>query len=145
MNLLDEIARLHQAEWAHLDPGFTLEDRVAALTDLAGQEGIPSIFVAINESEFCGSAALVEQDMDSHPEMGPWLTAVFVKEAWRGQGIARSLVQYGEREAKNAALPELYLYTEFASELYASLGWKTIETCLYKGIEVDVMRQEFGA
>lgn len=144
MNLIGEIATLHQAEWVHFDSDFTVETRVAALTNVAGHEKIPSIFVAIENSEFCGSAALVEQDMDNHPELSPWLAAVFVKEAWRGRGVAKSLVQYCEREAKNSGIRKLYLFTEFASKLYSSLGWKTIESCLYKGVEVDVMCREFG-
>lgn len=45
MNLIGEIATLHQAELAHFDPDFTVEARVAALTNIAGHEGIPAIFV----------------------------------------------------------------------------------------------------
>ncbi len=145
MNLIEEIARLHQAEWVHFDPDLTVEARVVALTNAAGDEGIPSVFVAIENSKFCGSAALVEQDMENHPELSPWLAAVFVKEAWRGRGIAKSLIQYCEREAQRAGICRLYLSTEFASKLYASLGWKTIESCLYKGVDVDVMCKEFGS
>jgi len=145
MNLISEIATLHQAEWAHFDPDFTVEARVAALTHIAEHEGIPAIFVAIENSEFCGSAALVEQDMDNHPELSPWLAAVFVKKVWRGRSIAKSLVQYCEREAQNAGIRKLYLFTEFASKLYASLGWKSIESCFYKGVKIDVMCRELGS
>ena len=145
MSLISEMAALHQAEWAHFDPNLTVEARIAALVDVAGNEGVPSIFVAIENSEFCGSAALVEQDMDSHPELGPWLAAVFVKEKWRGRGIAKSLVQYCESEAKKSGIERLYLFTEFASELYVNLGWQMIERCIYKGVHVDVMCKEFAS
>ncbi len=63
--LVSEIAELHQAEWVHLDPNFTIDQRKAALTNAAGQEGIPCIFVAIESTEFCGSAALVERDLET--------------------------------------------------------------------------------
>ncbi len=144
-NLISEIAELHQAEWVHFDPDFTIDKRKTAIKNAARHEGIPSIFVAIENTEFCGSAALVEQDLETHPELSPWLSAVFVKERWRGRGVAKSLVQYCECEAKKAGVQKLYLSTEFASKLYESLGWQTIERCLYKGVQVDVMCKEFGS
>ncbi len=145
MDLINEIAALHQAEWAHFDPDFTVETRTAALTQIAAHAGIPSIYVATEKSALCGTAALVEHDMDDHPELSPWLSAVFVKEAWRGRGIAKALVRHCEQKAHHAGAEKLYLFTEFAAKLYATLGWKTLERCYYKGTEVEVMFKELGA
>lgn len=139
MTFVDKIAQLHQAEWAHIDRSLTLASRRAALKEAAGREGIPSIYVAIDNDEFIGSAALVGQDLDTHLELGPWLSAVFVKESWRTRGIATLLVERCEAEAKKAGVQKLYLSTEVASGLYEKLGWKTIESCTYKGVKFHVM------
>jgi GNAT superfamily N-acetyltransferase len=139
MTHIDEIAQLHQAEWAHMDKSLTLELRRKALTEAAGQEGIPSIFVAIDNHVLIGSAAIVEHDLDTHLQLGPWISAVFVKEHWRTQGIATKLVERCEAEAKKVGAKKLYLSSEFASGLYEKLGWQTIEICMYKGVKVHIM------
>ena len=136
---IDEIAQLHQSEWAHMDKSLTLELRRKALTAAARREGVPSIYVAIDNYDFIGSAAIVERDLDTHLELGPWLSAVFVKELWRKRGIATELVNRCEAEAKKIGAKKLYLSTEFASGLYEKLGWRTIEICIYKGVKVYVM------
>ena len=41
-----ELAKLHHAEWKHLNPSLTLERRTEAIAKAAGREGIPSIFIA---------------------------------------------------------------------------------------------------
>ena len=139
MSFIDEIAELHHSEWAHLSPGLTLEARKTALRNSAIREGMPTIYLAYEGDEFIGSAALIDHDMDTHPELSPWLAAVFVKERWRGQGIATLLVKHCETKASRASIEKLYLFTEFASQLYAKLGWESVERCKYKGVEVDVM------
>jgi len=139
MAFVDEIAQLHQTEWAHLSSLLTVEARKTALKNAAGSEGIPSIYIAYKNNEFVGSAALIEHDLDTHLELGPWLAAVFVKEKWRGHGVATLLIGHCENEAKRIGVKTLYLSTQFATQLYASLGWKTIERCQYMGVELDIM------
>ena len=139
MAFVDEIAQLHQAEWSHLSSLPTVDARKTALTNAAGREGVPSIYIAYKNNELIGSAALIEHDLDTHPELTPWLAAVFVKEKWRGSGVATLLVDRCEMEAKRIGVKTLYLSTEFATKLYAKLGWEIIERCQYKGAELDVM------
>ena len=145
MEFVDEIAQLHQAEWAHLSSLQTVKDRKNALENAAGREGVPSIYIAYENNEFIGSVALIEHDLDTHLELSPWLAAVFVKEKWRGQGIATLLVSHCEAEAKRIGVKELYLSTEFATQLYANLGWRAIERCEYRGIELDVMSKKLAS
>ena len=64
---------------------------------------------------------------------------VFVKEKWRGSGVATLLVDRCEVEAKRISVKTLYLSTEFATKLYAKLGWEIIKRCQYRGAELDVM------
>ncbi|WP_027369390.1 GNAT family N-acetyltransferase [Desulfovermiculus halophilus] len=134
-----ELAELHHAEWKHLNPSLTLEGRAQAIADAAGRERIPSIFIAMLGSQLIGSAALVQNDMDTKPDLSPWLAAVYVKESFRHQGIATALIRRCEEEAVRSNANAWYLYTESASKLYEKLGWRCMERCEYKGAMVDVM------
>lgn len=134
-----ELAELHHAEWKHLNPSLALEGRVEAIVEAAGREGIPSIFIAVSGNQLVGSAALVQNDMDTKPDLTPWLAAVYVKEAFRHQGVATELIARCETEAARSNADAWYLYTEFASRLYEKLGWLHLGRCEYKGVTVDVM------
>ena len=83
MTYVSEISQLHHTEWEHIG-GLTLESRTDALKAAAGKKGISSVFIATSGNELVGSAALVDQDLDTHKDLGPWLSAVFVKESWCG-------------------------------------------------------------
>lgn len=140
-----ELAELHHAEWKHLNPSLTLEGRAEKIVKAAEREGIPSIFIAVSGSQLVGSAALVDNDMDTKPNLSPWLAAVYVKEAFRHQGIATELIARCEAEAARSKANAWYLYTEFASKLYEKLGWRHLERCEYKGVMVDVMCKQIAS
>ncbi len=140
-----ELAELHHSEWKHLNPSLTLEGRIEAISKAAGREGIPSIFVAVSGSQLIGSAALVQNDMDTRPDLSPWLAAVYVKESFRHYGIATELIARCEAEAALSNADTWYLYTEFASKLYEKLGWRYLERCEYKGVTVDVMCKQIAS
>jgi N-acetylglutamate synthase-like GNAT family acetyltransferase len=139
LNFVDEIAALHHAEWKHLSPNKTIESRRATLISAAADEGFPTFYIAFKDNEFIGSAAIVARDMESRPDIGPWLAAVYVKKEWRKQGIATLLLRHCEVQASKAGIKTLYLFTESASQLYAKNDWVILEQCEYKGVNVDVM------
>jgi len=137
-----ELAQLHHAEWKHLNPWLTLEGRAEAIAEAAGREGIPSIFIAVSGNQLVGSVALVRNDMDTKPDLTPWLAAIYVKDGFRHQGVATELIARCETEAARSNADTWYLYTESASRLYEKLGWRHLERCEYKGVTVDVMRKQ---
>lgn len=139
-----ELAELHHAAWQHLNPALTLEGRAKAIAKAAKLEGIPSIFIAVSGDQLMGSAAIVQNDMVTKPDLSPWLAAVYVKEAFRQQGVARKLIARCEAEAVRSNAKTWYLYTEFASTLYEKIGWRHLDRCEYKGVTVDVMCKQIA-
>lgn len=139
-----ELAELHHAEWGHFSPSFTLQRRAEAIEKAAGREGIPAMFIATSEGELIGSAALIEQDMKTRPDLYPWLAAVYVKERFRNRGIASALIARCEAEAVQSGVTTCYLFTEFAANLYEKLGWRHMESCEYKGARVNIMSKEIA-
>lgn len=134
---IGELAELHHAEWNHFSTTLTLNERAENINRASGREGIPCIFIAISEGQLLGSAALVQGDMETKPNLSPWLAAVYVKEEYRHGGIATELITRCESEAAKSGATAFYLYTEFASKLYAKLGWNQMERCKYKGVMVE--------
>ena len=142
---IPELAQLHFDEWSYLKPGATLEDKKRYLESNCGRKGVPSFVIALEGGELIGSASLVAQDMDSRPELGPWLADVFVKPAHRRRGIATLLIRRVEEEARSAGISRLFLYTPNADALYRRLGWETVEACKYKGADVVIMARSLPA
>ena len=138
------LARWHHAQWSYLSPGDSLERRVERLHKHAGKSQIPVTFVAYNRAEdetetVVGSASLIAQDMDTHPELSPWLASVYVAAEQRRQGIGSALVRRVAAEAAALDVVKLYLFTPDQERFYARLGWTRSEQCIYRGYPQVVM------
>jgi N-acetylglutamate synthase-like GNAT family acetyltransferase len=138
------LAQWHHAQWSYLSPGSTLERRTAHLQGQLGKMQIPTTFVAYNTTEtdaeiVIGSASLIAQDMDTRPELSPWLASVYVAAARRRQGIGSALVRRVVEEAAALNVKTLHLFTPDRESFYARLGWSVIERCTYRGYPQVVM------
>ncbi len=138
--LIDELARLHFAEWGRYRPDDPLQERTRRLAARSRRGGIPTVVVALDDGgALAGSAMLVENDMHTRPDLTPWLAGVYVVPAHRGRGYASALVTRIEAEASAAGVERLYLYTPNAMALYGRLGWTEEERCEYRGQQVAIM------
>jgi len=126
------VARWLHAEWGHLRPGETVEDRAARVERDCGHREVPTTFVALEGNELLGSASLVEHDMDTRPELSPWLSGVFVAPEHRRRGVGAALVERVVQEARILRTPRLYLYTPGSGALYLKLGWSVMERTFYR-------------
>jgi predicted N-acetyltransferase YhbS len=133
------LARWHHAQWGYLHPGQTLADRALELRQQAQQRGIPTAVVAISEGTVLASALLTESDMDTHPELTPWLASVYVDAEHRRRGIGSTVVQRIIEEARALHVPVLYLFTPDRESFYARLGWRVRGRELYHGEAVVLM------
>lgn len=138
-HLIPELAVLHFAQWGHYRPAQSLEERTRKLEAACGRGGVPSVVVALEGGALCGSAMLIANDMDTRPDLTPWLAGVYVVEACRGKGVASALVARIEDEAALVGVERLYLYTPDAMDLYAGLGWIAEERCEYLSQAVTIM------
>lgn len=141
---LETLASWHQEEWAHLNPGQTLGERLEKMQSYLNEDFIPTTFIYLQGDELCGSAAIISSDMDTHPELTPWLASVYVNPEVRGMGIASKLVQHVSTLAKANGWNSLYLYTPGQEALYAKLGWQTFATEIYHNTEVTLMHLQLS-
>jgi GNAT superfamily N-acetyltransferase len=126
---------------AEFDPGgdaaFWLRHRAREATD----GGVPSAWIAMVGSTPVGTVSLTNANMDTHPEKGPWLAALYVRAPYRHRGVGSALVRRCEDEARRSGAERMYLYTErvAARSLYERLGWTTLAIESYEGLPVWLM------
>ncbi len=103
---------------------------------------IPRTFVLLVDGEPVGTASLTAHDLDERPELTPWLAGLFVAPHARGRGYAAQLIAAVEQQARATSVPTLWLYTNTAERIYASIGWQAVETIQHKCNRFALMRRD---
>jgi N-acetylglutamate synthase-like GNAT family acetyltransferase len=137
-DLVRVIAEWHQRR----DEQNSLDFWIRCHTTEAPREGIPRAWVAIVDGEAAGSVSLVENNMDTRPELAPWLASLWVRPECRRRGVGAALVRRCEEEASRLGVRRLHLYTDSAAGFYARLGWSVLTQEQYEGQSVVVMVRE---
>jgi GNAT superfamily N-acetyltransferase len=119
--------------------GWTVENLTALI--LARPVGPEETFVLLDGDRPAGTASLEREDLESRPDLSPWLAGVYVEPAFRRHGYATALVRHVEAFAAEAAVPVLWLHTWTAEPLYARLGWERVAFEQDRGQVVVLMRR----
>lgn len=135
---IPRIAQWHQDEWQHISPHLTTALRIALYSSYDSAT-IPVCFIAIIDGQPVGSASLVESDMETHPQLTPWLASVYVHNNYRCQGIATQLIECCIDKARASGIDTLHLFTPDHASFYRHRGWELIESCEYHNEKVDIM------
>ena len=138
-DLADQVAAWGFAEWGHLNPGETLQQRQVRIRGKMNVDRVPVAFLALDRTDaLVGTVSLIFDDLEGDPR-NPWLASVFVPTEQRGKGIASALVRTVEDAARRLGYSRLYLFTTSATRLYAGLGWRALEKRAYRGEHIQVM------
>ncbi len=122
-----------------------MQDRENQLENQLGHRQIPTTLVAIEDGETLGSASLVVRDLETRPDLSPWLAGVYVGKQYRRRGIGSDLVKRIMMEAESLGTPTLYLFTVDKEKLYARLGWKTFDQQIYHEQHIVLMKINLSA
>jgi len=137
------LADWHHQQWQHLnDPAYDLSARIADYKDLISSQPYPVMFVAHQDGTAFGSVRLIENDMDTHPELSPWMASLFVHEKYRLNRIGSALIQVIEKAAISLNFELIYLYTEDMQKLYKKHGWKIQSDEKYHDQSVTIMSKQ---
>lgn len=134
------IAAWHHAQWGYLNPGTTVETRIQKMQRYLKGHAVPAMYICVDGDQLVGTAALVESDMDSHPELSPWLASVYVNPDYRNRGVGAALVKHVVSKAKAQGFCPLYLFTPDQKNFYQSLGWEFIAHESYRGGNATLMK-----
>lgn len=138
---LSMLAEWHQQQWADINPGQTLEQRIHKMQRYLDDELVPSTFIAVHKQTLMGSAALVEYDMKIEG-CTPWLASVYVHPLFRNQGIGSQLVLHSMAQARAGRIKYMYLFTPDRVDFYRRLGWQVMLEKPYYGKDVTIMNIE---
>ena len=141
--LIPLLAQWHHAEWP-LASAPLVEDRIELIRNRLGRREMPTTLVAVRDANPLGFVSLVSNNMDSHPELFPWLASLYVPPPLRRQGIGTALVKAILEEAQALPVRHLYLFTPSQNAFYERLGWHVIFHENYHGENVTVMEFEFA-
>ncbi len=139
---LQQLASWHHAEWAGLNPGLSLQQRIEHMQSNLGQDFVPTTFLVKRGKALIGSAAIVAHDMDNHRDLSPWLASVYIVKNERNQGIGHQLIDFVSEQTKLAGLEKLFLFTPDRDRFYQHCGWKICHLEQYRGVSVTVMMKK---
>ena len=106
------------------------------------KDSIPITLIAVEDNICLGTITLFENDLKTM-QLTPWLGALYVKEKYRGRGIAKELMNELELITKGLGFKELYLRTEHTADYYRKIGWKSLfEKKDELGIDTEVFKKE---
>ena len=90
---------------------------------------LPLTFIAVEDDQLLGTVGLWRCDLISRQDLHPWLAALYVDEAARGNGLAGKLQQHVIGYARRAGYHELHLWTA-CRDFYERYGWHYIGDAL---------------
>ena len=133
------IAKWIHEEWSYAFPALTLTEIQRGLFGRMNETEMPITLIAHDERGVLGTASLKAKDMDSVPELTPWLSAVYINPEYRGQGVGKALISEIEKLARAAGHPKLYAFNPISQGVFEKMGWKVLETIRVAGRDVGIL------
>ena len=101
--------------------------------------GVPWWYLVLDEAEnIIGGGGVIENDFHARKDLRPNFCALYVEKPWRGQGIARLLLDAGREDAGRRGISRLYLITDH-EDFYERCGWRFLTMVDCDGGEVSRM------
>ena len=126
--------------WGSTFPEKTVAVRSESLRRRMNRDRLPVAVVAVGpDGQALGTASILPDDMETRPDLNPWLATVFVMPGQRSRGLGAALCRAAEAEAWRLGVPRLHLFTFDKRAYYAGLGWTDLETVTFAGRETAIM------
>lgn len=123
--------------------GFSAETAPAAIEALTEPDGRQAALIALVDGVPAGSVFLVENDLDTHAHLAPWLAGLFVLPEFRHIGLGQRLVTAVVAAAATLGYERLYLYTSIG-QYYRRQGWEMHPTLMFHDTPHEVMTFVLG-
>ena len=139
------LANWHHQEWPHLNSkSYDLKARITDYEKIAEAKTFPAMFVAHRNGNPLGSARLIDNDMDTHPELSPWLASLYVLKEFRHQGIGSALIRKIENTATELNFETIYLFTEDKQSIYNKQAWQILANETYCDQAITIMHKRLN-
>jgi N-acetylglutamate synthase-like GNAT family acetyltransferase len=131
-------------QWGYFHDHDSVDRRIQELNERLQTDELPVAFVALSstapDARPIGTASLTPDDLETRPDLTPWLASVFVRAENRRTGVGAALVLAVVAHARKLDVKTLYLFTEDRADFYERLGWSTVGPEVYRGHDVIVMK-----
>nr|WP_254869817.1 GNAT family N-acetyltransferase [Thalassospira sp. HF15] len=126
---VDACAAWAYGRWGVQKPDSSLERVRGYFAQCCQKDDLPLTLLAINQETGLpiGMASLWPQDGTDWPDKTPWIAAVYTLYRYRGQGVAKSLIDRILKEAKRFDIKTIYLKSGSAAGMYLRLGFEEID------------------
>lgn len=137
-HLIPEVASWFHEEWAHLNPGRTLQDVIELIHNTFEKEG-DEIYVCVLGDEPISTITLRKNELSIIKDDSFWLSSLVVKKNMRKKGSGEKTIQLFLAQPEVQKKETLYLFTEDLEHWYNKLGWNKITEATFKGHSGVVM------
>lgn len=129
-------------EWRALT-GFTALDWDQEFRRVQA-DPVDEVFVAHHADTPLGMAWMVEREgLESHAHLTPWLSNLVIDPLYRGQGLARQLIDFVAKYVSLGGDTALHLLTDNPS-LYVPMRWDVMDIARLGARNVYVMQHDLS-
>ncbi len=144
-HIAEALANWHVGEWQDIFPNWNVETAMAEFMAQLADSGLPASWLAFDDDVLIGSVSALPVDAPEFKDLpGPWLASLFVRPAYRGQGVARLLIDHARGQVATMGYAQWFLFTEHHQTYYQQLGWQLYEHRLLHRQPVVVMWQDLS-
>lgn len=111
--------------WGKIE-GYSYEELICYVLSSLQDNKLPKTYGVFDGDTIIGIYQFTYSDLDSRPDLYPWLANVYVDEKYRKKGIGSLLIQSAIENIGKEGFKELYLYTSYNS-FYEKYGFKLTE------------------
>src|SRR5213596_2717285 len=129
---IPQLAQWLFEEWDAILGEKTPETRIKKLEAHMNRGKLPVAWVAHENGQLLGTAALREHDLGGREDLSPWLGRVFVGSQFRRRGIGTALCATVEDAARSRGVQTLYLFTLDKQAWYSRLGLRVLGQCVWR-------------
>lgn len=106
----DKAIKYFQNIWASEDSLMVYEDCITNC--ISTPNPLPQWYLLVDDEHIIGCAGLITNDFISRMDLYPWVCALYIEEAHRGNAYGSLLLDKAKEDAKKGGFSHLYLCTD---------------------------------
>jgi len=121
----DAAIQYFQSKWASQETQMVYEDCIKNC--LKAEAPLPQWYLLYQEDEIIGCAGLITNDFISRMDLYPWICALYIEQAHRGNHYGALLLEKAKSDTKAGGFSHLHLCTDHIG-YYEQYGFKHMGT-----------------
>lgn len=129
--------------WGHYTPDKNLKDYIESRKEYLNENFLPFTLIAFNDAKPIGMCSLAKT-RGILPGLTPWLAALYVELAFRGQGVGTLLEKDICQKARDMGYQKIYCFTSDKTVIpwYVKHGWQYRELSWIHDHEITVLEKD---